>query len=52
MICALHKMKNISRCDNINKAQVGEDYYNLLKKLPFNPYLEKVNKIIYSFLLS
>ena len=52
MICALHKMKNIIKHKSISKKSIGEDYFKLLKKLPFNPYLEKVNKIIYSFILS
>ena len=33
-ICGLHKMKNILA--HISKGSVGEDYFYLLKSLPFN----------------
>ena len=43
-------MKNIMR--KINKTSVGEDYFKLLKSLPFNSSLKNVNLIIYRFMKS
>ena len=46
----MHKMKNI--CRKLSKAAVGEDYFRLLKSLPFNTSFKNVNMIIYNFLKS
>ena len=43
-------MKNIMK--KINKSSVGEDYFKLLKVLPFNPSFKNVNLIIYRFMKS
>jgi len=43
-------MKNIMK--KINKSSVGEDYFKLLKALPFNPSFKNVNLIIYRFMKS
>ena len=43
-------MKNIMK--KINKSLVGEDYFKLLKALPFNPSFKNVNLIIYRFMKS
>ena len=51
-ICALHKMKNIGWHKSMNKTSCGEDFYTLLKHLPFNTSKENVNVIISEFLLS
>ena len=33
-ICGLHKLKNIAK--NCKRISVGNDYFKLLKSLPFN----------------
>ena len=43
-------MKNILY--HISKKSVGEDYFHLLKSLPFNESVKSVNKIIYNFFKS
>ena len=43
-------MKNIMK--KINKSSVGEDYFKLLKALPFNSSFKNVNLIIYRFMKS
>jgi len=43
-------MKNIIK--KISKLSVGEDYYRLLKSLPFNTSFKNVNNIIYNFFKS
>ena len=43
-------MKNILA--HISKSSVGEDYFYLLKSLPFNESFDNVNKIIYNFIKS
>ena len=43
-------MKNIMK--KINKSSVGEDYFKLLKSLPFTPSFKNVNLIIYRFMKS
>ena len=49
-LCGLHKMKNILA--RISKSSVGEDYFHLLKSLPFNESFDNVNKIVYNFFKS
>ena len=46
----MHKMRNI--IDKIKKASAGEDYLQLLRRLPFNTDFNSVNMIIYNFLKS
>ena len=43
-------MKNILY--HISKKTVGEDYFHLLKSLPFNESFKSVNTIIYNFMKS
>ena len=43
-------MKNILY--HISKKSVGEDYFYLLKSLPFNESFKNVNGIIYNFIKS
>ena len=46
----MHKLRNI--VDKIKKVTAGEDYFKLLRRLPFNTDFESVNMIIYNFLKS
>ena len=43
-------MRNI--IDRIKKGSAGEDYLQLLRRLPFNTDFDSVNMIIYNFLKS
>ena len=46
----MHKLRNI--VDKIKKVTAGEDYFKLLRRLPFNTDFDSVNVIIYNFLKS
>ena len=46
----MHKLRNI--VDKIKKVSAGEDYFKLLRRLPFNTDFDSVNMIIYNFLKS
>ena len=46
----MHKLRNIA--DKIKKVSAGEDYFILLRRLPFNTDFDSVNMIIYNFLKS
>ena len=46
----MHKLRNI--VDKIKKVSAGEDYFKLLRRLPFNTDFDNVNMIIYNFLKS
>ena len=46
----MHKLRNF--VDKIKKVSAGEDYFKLLRRLPFNTDFDIVNMIIYNFLKS
>ena len=46
----MHKLRNI--VNRIKKGSAGEDYFSLLRRLPFNTDFDSVNMIIYNFLKS